>query len=58
LIRGEFEEHTWQAFWLSAVEERSAAEIGSQLHMTAAAVRNAKYKVLHRLRDELGDVLE
>jgi RNA polymerase sigma-70 factor (ECF subfamily) len=58
LIRCEFEEHTWQAFWLTAVEQRSSAEVCQQLQMTSGAVRQARYKVLRRLRTELGDLLE
>ena len=56
LIRPEFENTTWQAFWLVAVEDRSAAEAAEQLEMTVGAVRQAKYRVLRRLREELGDV--
>lgn len=58
LIRGRFEDRTWQAFWLTVVEERSSAEVGHELKMTPGAVRQAKYKVLRRLRAELGDLLE
>jgi RNA polymerase sigma-70 factor (ECF subfamily) len=53
LVRAEFEPHTWQAFWLTAIEGQSAAEAGQKLGMQANAVRQAKYKVLHRLRQEL-----
>jgi RNA polymerase sigma-70 factor (ECF subfamily) len=44
---------TWQAFWLVAVERRTAVEAAEQLGMTAGAVRQAKYMVLRRLREEL-----
>jgi RNA polymerase sigma-70 factor, ECF subfamily len=55
-IRAEFDERTWQAFWLTAVEKRSGAEAAELLRMSPGAVRQAKYKVLRRLRQELGDV--
>lgn len=55
LIQAEFEERTWRAFWLTAVEERPPAEVAEELDMTPGAVRQAKYKVLRRLRLELGD---
>jgi RNA polymerase sigma-70 factor (ECF subfamily) len=58
LIRSEFEERTWQAFWRTVVDQRSAAEVAGSLRMTPGAVRQAKYKVLRRLRDEFGDLLE
>lgn len=53
MVRQEFEPRTWQAFWMTAVEHRSAVEAAEQLGMTAGAVRQAKYMVLRRLREEL-----
>lgn len=53
LIQGDFQERTWRAFWLVAVEGRSAAEAGEELQMTPVAVRQAKYRVLSRLQAEL-----
>jgi RNA polymerase sigma-70 factor, ECF subfamily len=53
LLRSEFEERTYQAFWRMAVERRSAAEVAAELGMTSRAVRQAKYRVLCRLRQEL-----
>jgi len=58
MIRSQFEPKTWQAFWLVAVDGRSAAEAAGQLGMTPGAVRQAKYAVLHRLRNELDDLLD
>ena len=55
LIRVEFEDRTWQAFWLISIGERSPVEVAQQLDMTPGAVRQAKYKVLRRLREQLGD---
>lgn len=52
-LRDEFEARTWQAFWLTTIEDRSAAEAAEQLQISPAAVRQAKYRVLRRLRDEL-----
>jgi RNA polymerase sigma-70 factor (ECF subfamily) len=58
LIRGAFEERTWTAFWRTAVEGRAAKDVAEELSMSAGAVRVAKSRVLHRLREELGDLLE
>lgn len=55
-IRGEFTENTWQAFWRTAVDARSAADVGEELAMSPGAVRVAKARVLRRLREELGDI--
>ena len=53
LIRTEFEERTWQAFWQLTVDGRLAADVAADLGMTKRAVRQAKYRVLHRLRQEM-----
>jgi RNA polymerase sigma-70 factor (ECF subfamily) len=58
LVRGEFADQTWQAFWLTVVEGRSPAALGPDLHMTPAAIRQAKSRVLRRLKQEMGDLLE
>jgi RNA polymerase sigma-70 factor (ECF subfamily) len=56
LIREEFEERTWSAFWRTAVEGRAAKDVAADLGMSPGAVRVAKSRVLHRLREELGDL--
>jgi RNA polymerase sigma-70 factor (ECF subfamily) len=57
-LRGEFEERTWRAFWAVQIDGRDTAAVGAELGMTAAAVRKAKLRVLRRLREELGDLLD
>lgn len=57
LVRSQFEERTWQAFWRSAVEGHSPVDVGRDMGMTPAAVRKAKSRVLHRLKEELGELL-
>jgi RNA polymerase sigma-70 factor, ECF subfamily len=56
LIRDEFAERTWLAFWRTAVEGQAARDVAADLAMSAGAVRVAKSRVLHRLREELGDL--
>lgn len=58
LVRADFAERTWQAFWRTAIEGRSAPEVAAELSMSAGAVRVAKSRVLQRLREELGDRIE
>jgi RNA polymerase sigma-70 factor (ECF subfamily) len=55
LIRGEFAERTWQAFWRTAVDGLTPTEAAAELAMSAGAARVAKCRVLRRLREELGD---
>jgi RNA polymerase sigma-70 factor (ECF subfamily) len=57
-LRGEFEPRTWQAFWRVTVDGLSAPDAAAELGMSANAVRMAKSRVLHRLREELGDLVE
>lgn len=54
-VRDEFEPRSWQAFWRTAVDGRSAPDVASELAMSAGAVRVAKSRILHRIRTELGD---
>ena len=58
LVRAEFEPRTWEAFWRSAVEGHETAAVAADLGVTPAAVRKAKSRVLYRLRQEVGDLLE
>ena len=58
LLRSEFEERTWRAFWRTAVDDQSAVAVAAELGMTANAVRMAKSRVLRRLREELGDLVD
>lgn len=57
-IHPEFEDRTWQAFWRATVEGQNAAVAAEAMGMTAGAVRQAKSRVLHRLREELQPLLE
>lgn len=58
LIRPEFTERTWQAFWHTTVDERDASAVAQDLGMSPGAVRVAKCRVLQRLREALGDPAE
>ena len=58
MIRGEFEERTWAAFWRTVVDGQPAKDVATDLSMSPGAVRVAKSRVLHRLREELGELLE
>jgi len=50
-VEDEFDESTWQAFWLTSIENRTSTEAGALLEMSANAVRLAKGRVLRRLRE-------
>jgi RNA polymerase sigma-70 factor (ECF subfamily) len=58
LVRSEFPDHTWLAFWRTAVDGQAAPDVAAELGLSPAAVRQARSRVLRRLREELGDLLE
>lgn len=56
LVRTSVELPTWQAFWMVGVQGRPVADVADELGMTPAAVYKAKYRVIRRFRQELGDL--
>ena len=52
-IKREFQENTWRAFWLTAVEGIAAPEAARQVGLSTGAVYVAKSRVLARLKDEV-----
>ena len=58
LVCGEFEDKTWKAFWTTTVEGKSATEAAAALGLSSAAVRQAKSRVLRRLKEEVGELIE
>ena len=57
-VRSEFQERTWQMFWWTVIEGRSPTVLAAELGVTAAAVRQAKSRVLRRLKQEMGELIE
>jgi RNA polymerase sigma-70 factor (ECF subfamily) len=58
LLKRDFQETTWQAFWEVMVADRSPAEVAASLGLTVGAVHAARFRVLGRLRQELADMLD
>ena len=57
MIRGDFSEQTWLAFWRTAVDGLPAKDVAAELSSSPGAVRVARCRVVRRLRQELGDFL-
>ena len=55
IVRSEFEERTWEMFWRVTVDEVSASDVAQEFGTTANSVRQAKSRVLRRLRQVLGE---
>ncbi len=58
IIRVHFHENTWRAFWRVVVDGLAPSDVAKELSMKPGTVRVAKSRVLHRLRAELGDLIE
>ncbi len=58
IVEGDFEPGTWQAFTRFAVEGRPAAQVAGELGLTESAVVQAKFRILKRLREEAGELLD
>jgi RNA polymerase sigma factor (sigma-70 family) len=56
-VRGSFEESSWRAFWLQAVDGKSGKEAAEALSMTLAAVYMAKSRVLACLKAEIQQII-
>lgn len=57
LVRGEFEDRTWQAFSRVAVDGLAVDSVAREFGISSAAVRQAKSRVLRRLKEEVGDLI-
>jgi RNA polymerase sigma-70 factor, ECF subfamily len=53
LVRAEFEQSTWEAWWKVAVESRPPVDVAAEMGMSLSAVYKAKSRILIRLRQEL-----
>jgi RNA polymerase sigma-70 factor (ECF subfamily) len=52
-VRRDFQESTWQAFWLTAIQGKSGKEVAGVLGLTTAAVYLAKRRVTERLKQQI-----
>jgi RNA polymerase sigma-70 factor (ECF subfamily) len=57
LVRNQFEERTWRAFWRVVVEDHTPTDVAAELGITANAVHQAKSRVLRRLQEEMGELI-
>ena len=56
-IRVEFNENTWQAFWLTAVDGLPAEEVRQRLGISTGAIYVAKSRVLARIKQEVEQLM-
>lgn len=57
-VRRRFTPKTWEAFVRTAVDDQNTADVAADLGMTSMAVRQAKSRVLRKLREALAEEIE
>lgn len=55
-VRAEFEQSTWDAFWMTAIEGKSAADVAQAVGVSVASVYQSKSRILRRLRQRLAEI--
>jgi RNA polymerase sigma-70 factor (ECF subfamily) len=58
LVEGDFEPTTWRAFTQFALEGRPVAQVAEELGLREGTVVQAKFRILKRLREEAGELLD
>jgi RNA polymerase sigma-70 factor (ECF subfamily) len=58
LLQADVEPRTWQAFWRVVVEGQAPADVAADLGLTANAIYLLKARLLRRLREEFGELLD
>lgn len=54
-IRKEFQEGTWNAFWLTTVEGRDCEEVAGQLGKNVGSIYAARSRVMRRLQEKVAE---
>jgi RNA polymerase sigma-70 factor (ECF subfamily) len=57
-IRGEFRDHTWQAFWRTCIDGRPIPEVAAELSISAGSVYVARSRIIARLREKVQGIEE
>lgn len=52
-VRGDFSPQTWEIFVQTSLQHRSNAEVAADMGISENSVRQSKFRVLRRLREEL-----
>ena len=52
-VRDEFQADTWNAFWLTAVEERSIESVAEQLGKNPGAIYAARSRIMRRIQEKV-----
>ena len=58
LVRGEFRESSWRAFWATQIDGRSVADVAEELGVTTGSIYMSRSRILARFRSHIEDVLD
>lgn len=58
LVRKEFEEVTWRAFWRVVIDGQQPALVAEEMGVSPSAIRQAKSRILRRLKQEIGELIQ
>jgi RNA polymerase sigma-70 factor, ECF subfamily len=58
VVRPDFQPATWQAFTRFALDGQPAASVATELGISESAVVQSKFRILKRLREEAGELLD
>jgi RNA polymerase sigma-70 factor (ECF subfamily) len=56
MVRSEFTDATWHAFWKTAVDDRGIRDVADELGLTTGAVYIARSRVIAKLRERINQV--
>lgn len=54
-VRSEFTPSTWNAFWLSAVQQQDINAVAGQLNLSSGAIYAARSRVMKRLKEKVNE---
>lgn len=52
-VRNDFQDSSWQAFWMTLVEQRDVDDVSGQLSMSRGAIYMARSRIVLRIREHL-----
>jgi RNA polymerase sigma factor (sigma-70 family) len=58
LVRGEFRDTSWKAFWATQVEGQSVAEVSAALGVTPGSIYMSRSRIFARIRSRIAEVLD
>jgi len=58
LVRGEFRETSWRAFWATQVDGRSVPDVAGELGVTPGSIYMSRSRIFARIRLRISEVLD